>query len=146
LSPGHVRLSRRVGTFLSERDQVQQHVQPSIAAAAESVTHLTSARRLNGCHAGQGGDLRHAEAWSRHAEFGDQASSHDHLNAVDPQQRCKVCTDASLDIGAQLELLVHEQRDLVGDLVHGAFTDAIELAQPRRHVGASCLDSPSAAA
>jgi hypothetical protein len=83
LSSSHVRLSRRVGALLSECDQVQQHVQLSIAAAAEPVTHLTRAGSLNGRHAGQGGNLGHAEAWPWHAQLGDQASRHDRLHAAD---------------------------------------------------------------
>ena len=66
--------------------------------------------------------------WTRHAELGDQARSHDYLHTIDAQQRCEVVTYASFDIGAQLKLLVHEQRDLVCDLANCPFTHAIQLA------------------
>src|SRR3712207_8646184 len=48
----------------------------------------------------------------------DQACSHDHLHTFNIEQRCEVLMYEGIDIGAQLELLVHEQCDLVRSEEH----------------------------
>jgi hypothetical protein len=139
LSTSHVGLSRSIAALLGESDQVQEHVQTAVAAPAKTMTHLTRAGGLNWRDTGQDCDLRYAEAWSRHAQLGDQAGGNNGLHALNRQQRHEVFTHASLDIAAELALLVHKQSDLLGDLAHGSFTDTLELANAGAvYVQAAC--------
>src|SRR5262249_33502327 len=110
LSTSHVRLSRCISTLLSQGDEGQEHVEVPVTSAAETVLYRACTGGLNGRNASKYSDLRHTEAWARHAELGDQASSDDRLNSGDVQQRKEVLTNAGLDIGAELAFLIHEQR------------------------------------
>jgi hypothetical protein len=141
LSTSHVRLSRRVSAFLGQRNEVQQHVEATIATPTETVPNLTRAGNLDGCSACEHGDLRHAEAGPGSPEFGDQPGSDDRLHASDGQQRIEVLTDAGLDVGAERAFLIHEQRDLLGNLADRLFANPIQLAQPRRGVDTCGLNA-----
>jgi hypothetical protein len=137
LSTSHVGLSRCVGALLRQGNEVKQHIEATISPAAETVLHRARTGRLDRSHASQHSDLRHTEARSRHAEFGDQPGSNDRLYAGDLQQREELLTNAGLDVGAELALLIHEQPNLLGNLAHCVFPNPIQLASSGSAVLAS---------
>lgn len=143
LATSHVRLCRCVGALLSQGDEVQPHVEAPIPSAAESVLHRARTGGLDGGHASEYGDLWHTEARPRQAEFGDQPASDDRLYAGDLQQRKEVLMNGGLDVGAELAFLIHEQRDMLGDLTHGLLSDSIQLAGPGRNARTRGLDANS---
>jgi hypothetical protein len=143
LSTSHVRLSRCIGTLLGEGDEVEQHVEVAVTSAAETVLHPGCTRSLDGRHASECCDLWHTEARTGQAKLGAQPGRDDRLYARDLQQWKEVLADAGLDVGAQLALVIHEQRDLLCNLAHRLFADPIQLTGARCGVRTRGLDASS---